>query len=134
MTTLFAGDPFQMSRIPMMAQRSVLASYECTLPHYLGYYRLMLGRYDDQLRLLYATRWEEALSLAQKRGVDYVIVPRALLEEKDRYSRLPSLPLEMLLRRVSNGSPAEPEEFTAIQSAVVDNAMIEHTRHLRAKK
>jgi hypothetical protein len=43
-------------------------------------------------------------------------------------------PVEMLLRRVTNGSPSEPEEFTAIQSAVVDNALVEHTRSLRARK
>jgi len=43
-------------------------------------------------------------------------------------------PVEMLLRRVSNGRPDEAEEFAAIQSAVVDNAVVEHTRMMRAKR
>jgi Putative zinc-finger len=43
-------------------------------------------------------------------------------------------PVEMVLRRVSNGSPEEPEEFAAIQSAVLDNALVERTRKLRFGK
>ncbi len=43
-------------------------------------------------------------------------------------------PVEMLLRRVSNGSPEKSEEFAAIQSAVVDNAVVERTRMMRAKR
>jgi hypothetical protein len=42
-----------------------------------------------------------------------------------------ALPVERVLLRVSNGSPAEAEEFSAIQSVVVDNALVERTRALR---
>jgi uncharacterized membrane protein (UPF0136 family) len=95
--TLFAGYPSDMDDLPMLARRSVLASSECTLPHYLGYYETMLGRLLDELHLLFATDWDAALALARRHGVDYVVVPGDMLS--DDYGR-PYAPHDLEERRL----------------------------------
>lgn len=97
--TLFAGLPSQMDPIPLLARRSVLASHETALPHYLGYYYLVRARLEDELRLLYATSWPEALKIAGKYGVGYVIVPRNLLDPKRAYVAPPHRKLDIELRK-----------------------------------
>jgi hypothetical protein len=97
--TLLAGLPSEMNSVPLLAKRSVLASPETALPHYLGYYYLMRARLQDELRLLYATSWPEALKIAGHYGVGYVIVPRNLLDTKRPYVALPNRELDMELRK-----------------------------------
>jgi len=104
--TLFAGLPSQMDPIPLLARRSVLASYETALPQYMGYYDLVLARMQDELRLLYATTWQQALDVAGKYRVGYVIVPRNLLAPKRPYAAPPSRELEMELRKHASAEGA----------------------------
>jgi len=97
--TLFAGDPLDIDAIPLLTRRSVLASHETALPQYMGYYNLVLARLQDELRLLYATSWPEALEIAGKYGVGYVIVPRNLVDAKRPHAAPPNRELEVGLRK-----------------------------------
>ena len=104
--TLFAGLPSQMDPIPLLARRSVLASHETALPHYLGYYSLVRARIEDELRLLHATSWPEALGIAGKYGVGYVIVPRDLLDPKRPLASPPHRELDVELRKQAESKGA----------------------------
>jgi hypothetical protein len=95
---LFAGPPDLMDDLPMLTRRSVLANNECALPQYLGYYGIMRGRLEDELRLLYAASWPDALALAKKHGVDYVIVPHDFLAREGFSTHPPTCRLEERLR------------------------------------
>lgn len=97
--TLFAGLPYAMDNIPFLAQRSVLAAHEHTMPHYLGYYAIMRSRMEDEFRLLYATSWEDATATAARHGVDYVVVPVNLLDPDRPYYHPPVGRLERELRQ-----------------------------------
>jgi len=118
--TLFAGFPRAIDDIPLLTQRSVLASHECTLPHFLGYYEIMYARLQDQMRLLYATSWGEALALAAKHGVDYVIVPRRLVDPDRHYYMPPVREFEKQLRAraIAEGAAllAPPPERIALET------------------
>ncbi len=103
---LFAGMPADMDPIPLLARRSVLASAETALPHYMGYYSLIQARMEDEVRLLYATTWPEALKIAGKYNVGYAVVARNLLDPKRPYVAPPNRELEMELRKSATAQGA----------------------------
>jgi len=75
--TLVAAHPRDADPVPLLAQRSVLASRETALPYWLGYYRRVSERIEASLDALLATRWEEVDALNTRFGVDVFLVNRA---------------------------------------------------------
>jgi len=72
--TLVAAHPRDADEVPLLAQRSVLASRETALPYWLGYYRRVSERIEASLDALLATRWEEVDALQTRFGVEVFLV------------------------------------------------------------
>jgi len=79
--TLVAAHPRDADPVPLLAQRSVLASRETALPYWLGYYRRVSDRIEASLDAMLATRWEEVNALQTRFGVDVFLVNRTRFSE-----------------------------------------------------
>jgi len=79
--TLVASHPKDADAVPLLAQRSVLASREFAQPYWLGYYRQVSERIDASLAAMFATRWQDVDALQTRFGVDVFLVNRARFNE-----------------------------------------------------
>jgi hypothetical protein len=103
--TLVAAHPRDADAVPLLAQRSVLASRETSLPYWLGYYRRVSKRVEASLDAMLATRWEDVDTLQTRFAVEVFLVNRARFTESGcGYSEpFGSRELERFRRRQAQG-------------------------------
>ena len=89
--TVIVAHPNVADFIPLRARRSVVASTETALPFMRGYYRRIVPRLEDSLRVAYASDWRSLDAIARRYGATIAVTTPAVWREPHYYEPYDSL-------------------------------------------
>ena len=103
--TLIAAHPAVASDVPLRTRRSVLASEETSIPYMVGYHAIMRERLMSTFAALLATEWSQVDALADRYGVDVILVDRRRF---DRSGASYFIPYRDEIKRLRRAAAPDP--------------------------